>query len=130
MVCPISLRSSFKIVAAYVMTGFPGGASGKESACQCKRRERCGFDPWVGKIPWVGRIPMRISMDRGAWRAAVQGVAKSRTQLKRLNHTTHTSWLQFGYHGVNFFHLSGVSVSTRQLTGYSSEYCLQLLRRN
>ena len=29
-----------------------GGASGKESACQCRRRRRCGFDPWVGKIPW------------------------------------------------------------------------------
>ena len=23
----------------------PGGASGKEPACQCRRRERCGFDP-------------------------------------------------------------------------------------
>ena len=34
--------------------GFPGGASGKEPACQrqCKRRKRHGFDPWVGKIPW------------------------------------------------------------------------------
>ena len=29
--------------------GFPGSASGKESACQCRR---LGFDPWVGKIPW------------------------------------------------------------------------------
>ena len=28
---------------------FPGGASGKESTCQCKRR---GLDHWVGKIPW------------------------------------------------------------------------------
>ena len=26
--------------------------SGKESACQCRSRKRCGFDPWVGKIPW------------------------------------------------------------------------------
>ena len=26
-----------------------GGASGKESSCQCRRR---GFDPWMGKIPW------------------------------------------------------------------------------
>ena len=34
------------------MLGFPGGASGKESACQCRRRKRCGLDPWVGKIPW------------------------------------------------------------------------------
>jgi len=29
--------------------GFPGGASGKESACQCRR---CRLDLWVGKIPW------------------------------------------------------------------------------
>ena len=29
--------------------GFPGGTSGKESSCQCRRH---GFDPWVGKIPW------------------------------------------------------------------------------
>ena len=26
--------------------------SGKESACQCRRRKRRGFDPWVRKIPW------------------------------------------------------------------------------
>jgi len=32
--------------------GIPGGANGKESACQCRRAMRCGFDPWVGKIPW------------------------------------------------------------------------------
>ena len=32
--------------------GFPGGASDKESACQCRRHKRCGSDPWVGKIPW------------------------------------------------------------------------------
>ena len=23
---------------------------------QCRRRRRCWFDPWVGKIPWRGRI--------------------------------------------------------------------------
>ena len=32
--------------------GFPGGASGKEPACQCRRRKRHGFEPWLGKIPW------------------------------------------------------------------------------
>ena len=32
--------------------GFPGGASGKEPACQCRRHKRCGFNAWVGKIPW------------------------------------------------------------------------------
>ena len=33
----------------YMLTGFPGGAIGKEPACQCRRQ---GFDPWVSKIPW------------------------------------------------------------------------------
>ena len=37
---------------AYENKGFPGGASGKESACQGRRHKRCGFSPWVGKIPW------------------------------------------------------------------------------
>ena len=31
------------------MSGFPGGSSGKEPACQGRRH---GLDPWVGKIPW------------------------------------------------------------------------------
>ena len=32
--------------------GFPSGANGKESACQCRRHKGHRFDPWVGKIPW------------------------------------------------------------------------------
>ena len=32
--------------------GFPGGASGEEPICQCRRLKKRGFDPWVGKIPW------------------------------------------------------------------------------
>ena len=32
--------------------GLPGGASGKESACQCRRHKNRGFNPWVRKIPW------------------------------------------------------------------------------
>ena len=31
---------------------FPGGTSGREPACQCRRCRRHGFSPWVGKIPW------------------------------------------------------------------------------
>ena len=32
--------------------GFPGAASGKEPTYQCRKHQKCGFDPWVGKIPW------------------------------------------------------------------------------
>ena len=34
------------------MSGFPGGTSGKDPACQCRRQKRHGFNPEVGKIPW------------------------------------------------------------------------------
>ena len=34
-----------------IRMGFPGGASGREPACQCRRYKKCGFDPWVGKVP-------------------------------------------------------------------------------
>ena len=32
--------------------GFPGGTSGKEPVCKCRRPKRCGFNPRVRKIPW------------------------------------------------------------------------------
>ena len=34
------------------MDPFKGGISGKEPTCQCRRRRRCEFNPWVRKIPW------------------------------------------------------------------------------
>ena len=42
-----SSRASF-----FFFLSWPGGASGKEPACQCSRCKRCRFNPWVGKIPW------------------------------------------------------------------------------
>ena len=43
-------------IAIIILVGlilvFPGGTSGKESACQYRRSKRRGFHSWVGKIPW------------------------------------------------------------------------------
>ena len=41
-----------KIAYVFVLWGFPGGAHGKEPACQCRRYKRHRFYPWVRKIPW------------------------------------------------------------------------------
>ena len=30
----------------------PGGTSGKEPACRCRRHKRCRFQPWVERISW------------------------------------------------------------------------------
>ena len=35
-----------------IAEGLPRWCSGKESACQCRRLQRRGFDAWVRKIPW------------------------------------------------------------------------------
>ena len=35
-----------------LIRGFSGGTSGKKLACQCRRHQRRGFYPWVGKAPW------------------------------------------------------------------------------
>ena len=66
---------------------FPGGASGKEPACQFRRRKRGGFDPQIRKTPWrrawentpvflLGKIPWTEE--------PVHGISESQTQLKQL----------------------------------------------
>ena len=68
--------------------GFSDVTSGKEPSCQCRRCNRRGFNPWVGKIIGGGHgNPIQYSclenpMDREAWQATVYRVAKSWTQLK------------------------------------------------
>ena len=59
--------------------GFPDGTSGKESACQSRRRKRLAFSPWVRKIPWrrawqpTPYSCLENPMDRGAWQLQSMG---------------------------------------------------------
>ena len=39
-------------ICIHTHMGFPGGVSGKEPTCQCRRHKRPGFNPWFRKIPW------------------------------------------------------------------------------
>ena len=72
--------------------GFPGGTSGKEPSCQCKR---CRQETWIqslsqefpleeGMAAHSSIFAWRIPMERGAGRASVRGVTKSHTRLKDL----------------------------------------------
>ena len=76
-----------------VSGGFPGGASGKELTCQCRRHKRHGFDLWVRKISWRRPwqpTPVFLPGESHGQRSLVgyspyHRVAKSRTQLKQLS---------------------------------------------
>ena len=68
-----------------MMTSFPGGSDGKESAAM--------WETWVQPLDWKDPLEggmvthssilaWRIHLDRGAWQAAVHGVAKSQTRLR------------------------------------------------
>ena len=86
-----------KSTDVHVSWGFPGGASGKEPICQCRRYKRYGLDPWARKISWKGehgnplQYPcLRNPMDVGARWALVHRIPKSWTQCKWLS-TAHES---------------------------------------
>ena len=75
--------------------GFPNSTSGKEPACHCRRRKRCGFGPWVGRIPWrrawqthSGILAWRIPWTEKPGRLQVHKVTQSRTWLKQLSRHT------------------------------------------
>ena len=59
----------------------PGGASGKEPACQRRRYKGCTFDPWVGKSFAKGKMveePLQI--------AAKRREAKGKGEKERYTH--------------------------------------------
>ena len=69
----------------------PGGTSGKEPACQCRRRKRHGSIPGSGRSPGGGHgyllqcSYLENPIDRRHSWATVHGVAQSPTRLKRLS---------------------------------------------
>ena len=94
------------LVTGRSLKDFPGGTSGKESACQCKGLKRHRFDIWVRKIPWSRKWqPTPVSwlenpMGRGTQWATVHGVAESNTS-EWLNTHREASWsLMRKSHGI------------------------------
>ena len=77
-----SLALDFIIMMLSLSLGFPGGTSGKELACQCRRPKRLGFNPWVRKIPqrraWQPTAVFLLgeSHGQGTWWVTVHGVTE------------------------------------------------------
>ena len=71
----------------WVMTGFPGGTSGKAPPCQCRRHKRLGFNPWVGKTPLEKEMATDSSIlaQRIPWTEAPAGLQSIGSQRVRHN---------------------------------------------
>ena len=80
----------YKFVSVLQVCCLPGGSDCKEPA---RNAGDVGSDPGWGRSPGEGdSYPLQYSclencVDRGAWWAAVHGVAKSRTRLRKEQHT-------------------------------------------
>ena len=109
--------------------GFPGGVSGKEPSCQCRRHKRWGFDPWVKKILWRRKwqptpvfLPWRIP-----WTEEPGGlqsmVLQSQTRLKPLGMHTRTY-----YSGAKYYCSKNTFVLERKKWRLPSDLILKLLK--
>ena len=75
-----ALQSHFGLIRPFsrIYLDFPGGTSGKEPTCQCRKPKSYQFDLWVRKIPWRWKwqpTPVFLpgeSIDRGAWQTIYQ----------------------------------------------------------
>ena len=48
----VSFKTQLRHDLFWRYSGFLDGSAGKEPTCQCRRRKRHEFDPWVRKISW------------------------------------------------------------------------------
>ena len=93
---PVELRKKFpsKINLFKIddVVGFPGGTSGKEPACQCRRRKRFEFSPWVEKIwrrAWQP-TPVFLPRESHGQRSLVGCSPRGHKELDYATEHTHT----------------------------------------
>ena len=85
-----------------IKMGFPGGAIGKEPACQFRRPKRLGFNPWVSKINLLEKevathsniLAWRIRGQRSLVGYGPQGLKESVTQHSIAYIKTNSKWLK------------------------------------
>ena len=78
--------------------GSPGGASGEEPACKCRRRKRCGSDSRVGKIPWrraLEATPVFLPAESHGWRSPVVHSPSGRKESDMTERLSMRAWLLY-----------------------------------
>ena len=117
----ICMALSKVFTPSYWVCGLPPWLSSKESACQCRRRKRCGFNHWLGKVLW-----------RMAWQlnSSILGLKNPNGQSSLVGYSPwggkeseKTEWLStYAYTFINF-----VTCKTRMKITYSSELLKEMM---
>ena len=115
----MSILFPFNMALKLWMLYFPGGSDGKASVYNAGDP---GSSPGLGRSPGEGNSnPLQYyclenPMERGAWKAAVYGVAKSWTRLSDFTslhftsvHFTHTHTHIYIYMSMLYVHLRSIS---------------------
>ena len=110
----------------YLQTGFPGGASGKESACRCRRCQRHRFDPWVRKISWRRKGQPTPVLLPGKFHRQRSLVGYSLWGLKELDPTERAHVCKHAH--IQFGHFLRVTNYCWRFSGSACPICFQLLR--
>ena len=100
------ISSSIHVAAHVIISffyGLPRWYSGKESACQHRRHNRRGFNPWVRKIPWSRKWQPSPVFLPGKFQKQRSLAGYSPWGCKELDMT---EWLRTHIYNILFIHLS------------------------
>ena len=91
-------KSYFDFSTTLLILGLSRRCSGKETACQCRRRGDMGLIPGSGRSPGEGNVNLLYYSCleipwRGAWQATIHGVTKSWTWLSTHAHIANSTFL-------------------------------------
>ena len=107
--------------------GFPGG---KESVCQCRRRRRHGFDPWVRKIPWRRKWQPTLVFEPGKshGQRSLAGYSPWSTKRVGYNLVTKQNKIQLAIYLINKYMItnSGLQIALVPETPNSYYFLLYL----
>ena len=112
--------------------GFPSGSDGKQSVCN--------VGTWVQSLGWEDPLEegmathssilvWEIPMDRGAWWAAVHGVAKSRTQISLARSSSGDGQGELHYYGDTEAGPLGRVLSISERVIHTLEFIIHNFRR-
>ena len=99
--CIQNITSELGLLMIGCKLGFPGGTSGKEPTCQCRRCKRLRFRPFVRKIPWRRAwqptplfLPRESHGQRGLVGYSPLGCKESDTMTEQLTFTLLSSYIK------------------------------------